>query len=49
MITVEITKEELNKLLRGARSALEAAANCGASVADMKVLLARIEYLEGLE
>ena len=49
MITVELKPEEIHAVLRWLRCGLEDAVRRGDSAADMKALLARIEYLEGLK
>ena len=49
MITVELRQEEIHVVLLWLRRELEDAFRRGHSATDMKVLLARIEYLEGLK
>ena len=49
MITVELEPEELRLLINAMESALLQISRNGGTVADMKAMLARIEYLEGLK
>ena len=49
MITVELEPEELHILIKVLTRALNKAAVLGSQVVDMKAMLARIEYLEGLK
>ena len=49
MITVELEREELDVLITFMQLTLSKMPGWGASSADMKALLARIEYLEGLK
>ena len=49
MITVEIKPEELHTLISLLHLTLSKMPGWGSSCADMKELLARIEYLEGLK
>ena len=49
MITVELEQEELLWLINTLETALFQIPKQGGTVADMKAMLARIEYLEGLK
>lgn len=49
MVTVELTPDEIHCLLVVLRRYFANAPKNGASVADMKAMLVRIEYLEGLK
>ena len=49
MITVELEPEELHALIKALTRALNKAVGLGIQAVDMKVMLARIEYLEGLK
>ena len=49
MITVELEPEEMYFLLQHLRRHLQDIANKDYRVSDMKAMLARIEYLEGLK
>ena len=49
MITVELEPHELHMLINAMEAALLQISKHGGTVADMKAMLARIEYLEGLK
>ena len=49
MITVDLEPEELDGLIAFMQLTLIRMPGWGASVSEMKALLARIEYLEGLK